>query len=305
MRNFKTLLAMIAAGVFAAVSSAAVTAGPSAKFAAVYSSTPSLSSAVIVEDATADTVVDMRTTGHTLATIKVPQQKELLVGLSAEIGLLTDTSVKGKNGGSARAIADAAAYVTIFAVPTGEYDTAVTPSIKALPGGIILSKRVQELDATLGGVIQSCTDGDTDFDGILGDTNGDGFVDEVADGTIDVASECIVTDEEIGLMQDTTAAHHFNFVLPDMTAGEYDIVAVFTTGANAAVDICTSDTDCSLYDPEGTVSGSAAATAVVNQYMMTIQEVRAVKDSIGNLVIDVDTQVCTVDNVEVDCSTDG
>ncbi|MDH3872297.1 MAG: hypothetical protein OEU44_08790, partial [Gammaproteobacteria bacterium] len=161
MRNFKTLLAMIAAGVFAAVSSAAVTAGPSAKFAAVYSSTPSLSSAVIVEDATADTVVDMRTTGHTLATIKVPQQKELLVGLSAEIGLLTDTSVKGKNGGSARAIADAAAYVTIFAVPTGEYDTAVTPSIKALPGGIILSKRVQELDATLGGVIQSCTDGDT------------------------------------------------------------------------------------------------------------------------------------------------
>lgn len=271
-------------------------AGPSAKFAAVYSNSPSLTSAVIITDATVDTVVDMRTTGHTLATIKVPQQKELLVGLSAEIGLMTDTSIKGKNGGSARAIAGAEAYVTIFAVPTGDYDPAVTPSIKAVPGTVILSKRVQELDATLGGVIQSCTDGDINFDGVA-DTD--------PDGTIDVAAECIVTDEEIGLMQDTTAAHHFNFVLPDMTSGEYDIVAVFTTGANAEVDICTSAADCALYDADGTVSGSAAATAVVNKSMMTIQEVRAVKGSIGDgtdtVVIDVDTQECTLNGSPVTC----
>ena len=264
-------------------------AGPSAKFAAVYSNSPSLTSAVIITDATVDTVVDMRTTGHTLATIKVPQQKELLVGLSAEIGLMTDTSIKGKNGGSARAIAGAEAYVTIFAVPTGDYDYNVTPSIKAVPGTVILSKRVQELSATLAGVIQSCTD--------------------TGDGTIDVATECTVTDEEIGLMQDTTAAHHFNFVLPDMNSGEYDIVAVFTTGANAEVDICTSLAECELYDADGTVSGSAAATAVVNKTMMTIQEVRAVKGSIGdgtdNVVIDVDTQVCTVNDIVVDCPTDG
>lgn len=305
MRNFKILPTMIAAGICTAVSAAPATAGPSAKFAAVYSNTPSLSSAVIIEDATIDTVVDMRTTGHTLATIKVPQQKELLVGLSAEIGLMTDTSVKGKNGGNARAIADSEAYVSIFAVPTGEYDTTVTPSIKALPGDVILSKRVQELDVRLGGVIQSCTDGDTDFDGILEDLDGDGIIDEVANGTIDVALECIVTDEEIGMMQNTTAAHHFNFVLPDMIAGEYDIVAVFTTGANAKIDICTSADECALYDPDGTVSGSSAATAVVNQYMMTIQEVRAVKGSIGELVIDIDTQTCTVDDAEVQCPSDG
>jgi len=298
MRNFKILPTMIAAGIFAAVSSAPVTAGPSAKFAAVYSNTPSLSSVVIIEDATVDTIVDMSTTGHTLATIKVPQQKELLVGLSAEIGLMTDTSVKGKNGGSARAIADSEAYVTIFAVPTGEYNTTVTPSIKALPGDVILSKRVQELDATLGGVIQSCTDA------LTVDSDGDDILDS-GDGTIDVVTECIVTDEEIGLMQDTTAAHHFNFVLPDMTAGEYDIVAVFTTGANAEIDICTSAEECALYDPDGIVSGSSEATAVVNQYMMTIQEVRAVKGSIGELVIDVDTQTCTVDDVEVPCPSDG
>jgi hypothetical protein len=284
---------MIAAGVFAAVSSAPVTAGPSAKFAAVYSDTPSLSSAAIINDATSDTVVDITTSGHTLATIKVPQQKELLVGLSAEIGLMTDTSVKGKNGGSAKAIAGSEAYVTIFAVPTDSYDPAVQPAIRALPGTVILSKRVQELDATLGGVIESCTDA------LTVDTDGDGVADS-GDGTIDVATDCIVTDEEIGLMQDTTAAHHFNFVLPDMTAGEYDIVAVFTTGANAEIDICTSIEECALYDPDGTVSGSSAATtAVVNQYLMTIQEVRAVKGRIA--AIDVESQVCTIDGEEVEC----
>lgn len=293
MRNFKTLQTMIAAGVFAAVSSAPVTAGPSAKFAAVYSDTPSLSSAAIINDATSDTVVDITTSGHTLATIKVPQQKELLVGLSAEIGLMTDTSVKGKNGGSAKAIAGSEAYVTIFAVPTDSYDPAVQPAIRALPGTVILSKRVQELDATLGGVIESCTDA------LTVDTDGDGVADS-GDGTIDVATDCIVTDEEIGLMQDTTAAHHFNFVLPDMTAGEYDIVAVFTTGANAEIDICTSIEECALYDPDGTVSGSSAATtAVVNQYLMTIQEVRAVKGRIA--AIDVESQVCTIDGEEVEC----
>jgi hypothetical protein len=293
MRNFKTLQTMIAAGVFAAVSSAPVTAGPSAKFAAVYSDTPSLSSAAIINDATSDTVVDITTSGHTLATIKVPQQKELLVGLSAEIGLMTDTSVKGKNGGSAKAIAGSEAYVTIFAVPTDSYDPAVPPAIRALPGTVILSKRVQEQDATLGGVIESCTDA------LTVDTDGDGVADS-GDGTIDVATDCIVTDEEIGLMQDTTAAHHFNFVLPDMTAGEYDIVAVFTTGANAEIDICTSIEECALYDPDGTVSGSSAATtAVVNQYLMTIQEVRAVKGRIA--AIDVESQVCTIDGEEVEC----
>lgn len=41
--------------------------------------------------------------GHTLATIKVPQDKELLVGVSAEIGLVTFGSGKGRYGGSGQA----------------------------------------------------------------------------------------------------------------------------------------------------------------------------------------------------------
>ena len=267
MNMNKVTCALAALGISAFVAEAAM-AGPSAKFAATYTDTPALSSVAVITDATVDTVVVDSKEGYTLATIKVPQDKELLVGVSAEIGLGTYGEVKGKNGGSAKAIADAEAYVTVFAIPKAGGDIAT-----AAPGQIMLSKRVQELSATLGGVIQECTDGDTDFDGTA-DTD--------PDGTIDIVEECVVTDEAIGLLQDTTAAHHFNFVLPNMDQGEYDIKAVFTTGARAEVKICDSAQDyCGdLYDDLGTVSASAEAKAIINKTMVTVQQVRATKGGI-------------------------
>lgn len=274
-----------AIGVFSMVSffagSVMAEGQPSAKFAATWSTTPGLESAVIITDAEADTgvLVDSNT-GYTLATIKVPQDKELLVGISAEIGLVTDTSVKGKNGGTARAIADAEAFVNIFAVPRDGGN-----SVPAAPGQIMLSKRVQELGATLGGVIQSCEVA-CDSELVLDPTTG-----EVVDVTttcedIVIWDDCIVTDEEISLLQNTTAAHHFNFVLPNMDQGVYDIKAVFTTGARAEVDICDELEDC-MYDPEGTVSGSAEAKAIINKTMLTVQQVRAVKDSLDLSTIEI------------------
>lgn len=241
LRNIIALIGIIG-------SSSVLAAGPSAKFAATYTDTPALASVAVITDATEDTVVVDSKQGYTLATIKVPQDKELLVGVSAEIGLVTGGAIKGKNGGTATTAADSEAYVTVFAVPRD----GGAPS-EAAPGQIMLSKRVQELSATLGGVIESCTDAN-------------------ADGTIDVLTECVVTDEQIGLLQDTTAAHHFNFVLPNMTQGEYDIKAVFTTGARASVDICE---DCG-----GTVSASSNAKAVINKTMLTVQQVRATKGGI-------------------------
>jgi hypothetical protein len=230
---------------------------------------------VVITDATSDTeVVVGPNTGYTLATIKVPQDKEVLVGVSAEIGLVTGTWVKGKLGGAAKAIADAEAYVTVLAVPRDGGTSQV-----AAPGQIILSKRVQELSATLGGVIQSCEDttGGTDAEGR--NPGDEGYID-TPDGRIDIATECVVTDEEIGLLLDTTAAHHFNFVLPNMDQGVYDIKAVFTTGARAEVDICDEGEDC-MYDPEGTVSGSANARAIINKTMLTVQRVRAAQDGLS------------------------
>lgn len=262
--NLKKITCALAALGISILAAGSAIAGASAKFAATWTDTPALASVAVIADSAVDAVVVDENVGYTLATIKVPQDKELLVGVSAEIGLVTYGSVKGKNGGSAKAIADAEAYVTVFAVPKVGGD-----SFEAAPGQIILSRRVQELSATLGGVIQDCEDGNFD-------------------GTITIADDCTVTDEEIGLLQDTTAAQHFNFVLPNLNQGEYDIKAVFTTGARAEVDICDSanntdfdgnPTPCS-YDPDSTVSASAAAKAVVNKTMLTVQQVRAAKGGV-------------------------
>ena len=233
------------------VFASSASAGPSAKFAATYSYGPSLSSMAVVTDATVDTLDFDLNAGATLATIKVPQDKELLVGVSAEVGLVTDTSIKGKNGGTARSIAGAGAAVVVFAVPSANGTAAV-----AEPGPVVLAARVQVLDATLGGVIDSCTD-----------LNGD--------GTIDIGTECVVTDEEIGLILATLAAQHFNFVLPNMDQGEYDLVAFFVTGALAAVDI----DELSVADG-GSVSGSAFAHAFLGKTMVTVQQVRATKGGV-------------------------
>ena len=266
--KLKNITCAISALGLSTVMAGTALAGASAKFAATYTDTPALSSVAVITDSSVDKVVVDSNDGYTLATIKVPQDKELMVGVSAEIGLGTYGEVKGKNGGSAKAIADAEAYVTVFAIPKAGGE-----AVTAAPGQIMLSKRVQELSATLGGVIQECTDGDTDYDGTA---------DTLPDGTINIADECVVTDEAIGLLQDTTAAHHFNFVLPNMTQGEYDIKAVFTTGARAEVDICDSATDyCGdIYDEQGTVSASAEAKAIINKTMVTVQQVRATKGGV-------------------------
>ena len=264
MKTKKFVFALAGICLLFFVTGPAMAGPPSAKFAATWTTKPGLESVVIITDANTDTVLVDSNTGYTLATIKVPQDKELLIGVSAEIGLVTDTSVKGKNGGAARAIADGEAFVTVFAVPQDGGN-----SVEAKPGQIMLSKRVQELDATLGGVIQSCA-----VTCVEDETTGEIVCDDIV-----IADDCVVTDEEIGLLQDTTAAHHFNFVLPNMNQGVYDIKAVFTTGARAEVDICDSGEACS-YDPEGTVTGSAEAKAIINKTMLTVQQVRAAKDGL-------------------------
>jgi hypothetical protein len=264
MKTKKFVFALAGICLLFFVTGSAMAGPPSAKFAATWTTEPGLESAVIITDASTDTVMVDENTGYTLATIKVPQDKELLIGVSAEIGLVTDTSVKGKNGGAAKSIADGQAYVTVFAIPRDGGN-----SVEAMPGQIMLSRRVQALNATLGGVIQSC-EVNCEVDPVTGVV--------VCDDII-IAEDCVVTDEEIGLLLDTTAAHHFNFLLPNMNQGVYDIKAVFTTGARAEVDICDPGEACS-YDPDGTVTASAAAAAIINKTMLTVQQVRAAKDGL-------------------------
>jgi len=259
------LISIVLTSVLLSASSFAGT--PSAKFAATYTETPSLSvTATVTCDGTLNEVctADQALVGQTLATIKVPQGKELLVGVSAEIGLITFGAVKGKNGGSATAIADAEAAVSIHACPVDFGGVVTGDCTLAKPGAVKLSKRVQELSAKLGGVIKDCTD--------------------FTPGTFDVSEDCNVNDEEIALMLSTTASHHFNFVLPNMDQGVYDIVAVFTTAASAEVVLCDytnelgyTTEDC---DADGTVAATAEAASVINKSMLTVQTVRAAKGGI-------------------------
>lgn len=226
--------------------SASAFAGPSAKFAATYNSDRGFHviSFIDATDAT-DVLFECNVNGgYTLATIKVPQDKELLVGLSAEVLLVTDTSIKGKEGGSARALAYAAGLVTIAACPVDGGDCQM-----AEPGTVILADRFQIMSATLGGVLESCTD----LDG---------------NGAVDVPGECEFSDEEIGLILDTLTSHHFNFVLPDMDQGEYDVKAMFTTEA------------CQEISSDGDATASTFAAAAIGKYMLTLQQVRATKGGI-------------------------
>jgi len=159
---------------------------PSAKFAATWSEDITLGSVADTGNVTAGTsIIIDDDAGVTLTKIKVPQDKELLVGVSAEIGILTDTSIRGKNGGNAKALAGGAAWVTIVAEPVNGGD-----DVEAEPGTVILSGRIQELEATLGGVIESCpvTCNEEWDNGVVVDVNCEDIV---------VAEDCVVTDEEI------------------------------------------------------------------------------------------------------------
>lgn len=104
--------------------------------------------------------------------LKVPgSKKDLLIGVSLQSSLLTDTLAKGKNGSTDSQTACASVDVTVL-----------IDGMEAAPGPVRFEHRCQTLNTVLGGVIDSCTDG-----------SGGG----VLDGTIDVDVECTVTDEEI------------------------------------------------------------------------------------------------------------
>lgn len=119
--------------------------------------------------------------------------KDLIIGLTYETMLMTETVVKSKGGDKSSAIADA--EIEMYVTVDGNM---------AAPGIVTFDKRTQELWAKLGGVLD-CED--TNLDGIVS------------------FDECTLTDEEIGLILDTKAAHGFNFLSSDIGSGSHVIKA--------------------------------------------------------------------------------
>ena len=170
-------------------------------------------------------------------TLKVPgSKKDLLIGVSIESGAYTETVVKGKNGGTDVASAEGSVKITVL-----------LDGNAVAPGTVTFNHRKQELEATLGGVIQECQ------------------ADE--EGVINVAEDCIVSDEMIRLLLETTSANHFNFIAPDVGPGDHTIEVVADVSAAASSG-----------------NGSAEGSAVINIGSLSVEVVRSANTEDGIVI---------------------
>ena len=231
MSNFAKKLSLVAASLCLSASALAI---QGSKFSATLSKT------ALMNETTNGSATIMSSQIHT------SNKKELLIGVSLESGLYTQTQVKGRNGDKDSSSAQAKVEISVY-----------VDGKLAAPGKVIYNERTQELSAVLGGVIESCT--------FNTDSNGDGIIDDNI--TIIIENNCIVTDEEIELIQRTMSANHFNFVMPDLPSGDHTI----TVKAEIVTDSSSSN-------------GSASATGLVGKGSLTVETVRAINQS-GGLVI--------------------
>ena len=185
---------------------------------------------------------------ETMSTIHVPNGKELLIGVSGVANLVTITEAKGRNGGfTSTAEAEGALNLEVRVVPEGVSANCAgdvpAGGMVAAPGGLTFASRKQTLSVTV------------DLDVV--DT-------DLSDGDL-AATLDIEGDVTVALGLDTTAAHHFNFVAPDLGQGTYDVAACFTGAATGFVT------------EEEVGDNSVHAYVAVMQRMLTVQEVRAVQ----------------------------
>ena len=250
---------------FATVPSAA---GQAAKFAASWET-----GAVTLVDITSAGGTDGgEGAGELLATIKPPgNNKELLIGFSGVVNIVTFTEVVAENrmlkgkptdgggggGGDGPGTASAEAMVNVAVKygPKGSNNIcSLGDSATAAPGLVTFASRKQELTVEVDLDIV-CADDAADPEGcqlIADDLEIEGFV-------------------SVGLGLDTTAAHHFNFVLPNVPVGEFDVVACYTAAGGTSLT-------------EG-FDGDAQAKLVISSRMLTVQQVKAVNGGVvdGNI----------------------
>lgn len=215
MKGFRSSLALIVAGLLAAPAAALADNTASAY---TTDGTAVIGAAANVAGMTdADGFTKVLST--TLSNSGTP--KDLIIGLSFETSLFTKTVVQSQGGKKSTSVADAEIemYVTVDGVP-------------AHPGTVTFDKRRQELWASLGGVL-TCSD-----------INGDGVVS---------FDECSLTDEEIGLILDTKAAHTFNFLTYNIGSGSHTIEAYARLSRNGEV-VGSGETEASASLGKGTLS---------------------------------------------------
>lgn len=125
--------------------------------------------------------------------LKTPNQKDVFIGVSLEVGLLTDTLVRSKNAVSDTSMSAAGVEVRVL-----------IDGVEALPGTITFGRRTQTLTATFQGIIDGCLAVDTNTWSVV------------------IDPDC-VQPEELQLVLETMNANAFHFIAADLAAGVHTI----------------------------------------------------------------------------------
>jgi hypothetical protein len=183
-------------------------------------------------------------------TIKTPQDKDLFVDVSLECGLTTDTTVMSKR--LERAIATAEAIV--------EVQVLVDDVPVAVNGGgdtdITFARRAQTLIAEFAGDFSDCMTAD------------------IVTGDVSVDWAC-ADPEMLQLILDTMQANSFNFVVPDLDAGDHTVKVQAKLSYAADGNLVQETIDTEL---ETMAEGLSAAKAYLGNGSVTIETVRMIKD---------------------------
>ena len=190
VKNSQFMVAMLALSLVA-VSGYAETSQPSAKVTAKVGGINVISSLTVGINTTNTSATEWQTILEN--NIKTANQKDLFINPSLEVGLLTDTLVRSKNGVPDTSLASAGVEVRVL-----------IDNQEALPGIVTYGRRTQTLTATFQGLIDGCLV----FDPVAGSV------------TID---ETCVLPEELQLILETMNANSFNFIKADVASGVHKV----------------------------------------------------------------------------------
>jgi hypothetical protein len=165
-------------------------------------------------------------------TVKTSNSTSLFVDVSTVVGLYTSTQVKGNNtGATSSATATAGVHVRVL------LDNVIYAFPDKLGAGIDFDNRVQTLTANVGNIFTSaCAPGSS--------------------------TACTLTPEQITLILNTSSAHAFNFVLPNVGSGTHTVEVQVLADTNSSE----------------MTGGVAIAGAAYGPASVTIDEVRLVHD---------------------------
>ena len=198
--------------------------------------------------------------------IKTPNAKEIAIGVSLQCGLLTDTTVRSKNGQEDSSASQGRIKVRVkITQPNGVVVYAQPRTGRDISGGLIdpldpdddgltYCDRFQKLTAAFSGLNCFIDTADTDGDGNT--------------------TELLCADpESLQLILETLNAHHFNFIHANAIPGVHTIEVEARAQAGVALG--------------GTMLGAAKAEAFAGAGVLSVETIRLVKESDGTTPIEI------------------